>query len=293
MFIQFPLDNFHLQNPSTIIHSSEITLLFSSLPIRAFQWPITSSITLTCVTYLAYTRKNAQVVAILMKTGLNNVLLPTLFIAVNNIEQYCYTRFRLNNIVQYCWKVWTTWAAKHCSVLLSNGLGVFCHVVENRLEQCFAAHIVHSCQQYWTILLHPIQAQQYCSILLTSVNNVGSKTLFKPVFNNIVLQAGVFCCVDYLSWQQLWYYFLNCVYPNPPCQLSLWEEIGAPGENPRLSAERWLTLFTWVRGENPTHELRGEMRLLWPTAPPKPPKQACFPLQLYFLRGNWLTYFVL
>ena len=51
---------------------------------------------------LRYTRKNAQGVAILMKTGLNNVLLPTLFIAVNNIEQYCYTRFRLNNIVQYC-----------------------------------------------------------------------------------------------------------------------------------------------------------------------------------------------
>jgi hypothetical protein len=49
-----------------------------------------------------YTRKNAQVDAILMKTGLTNVLLPTLFIAVNNIEQYCYTRFRLNNIVQYC-----------------------------------------------------------------------------------------------------------------------------------------------------------------------------------------------
>ena len=29
-------------------------------------------------------------------------------------------------------------------------------------------------------------------------------------------------------------YLLNCVYPNPPCQLSLWEETGAPGENPRL-----------------------------------------------------------
>jgi hypothetical protein len=25
-------------------------------------------------------------------------------------------------------------------------------------------------------------------------------------------------------------YFLNCVYPNPHCQLSLWEETGAPGE---------------------------------------------------------------
>jgi hypothetical protein len=42
----------------------------------------------------------------------------------------------------------------------------------------------------------------------------------------------------YLSLQQLRYYFPNCVYPNPSCQLSMWEETGAPGENPRLSAER-------------------------------------------------------
>jgi hypothetical protein len=49
-----------------------------------------------------YTAKNDQVVAMLMKTGLNNALLPTLFTVVNNIEQYCYTRFRLNIIVRYC-----------------------------------------------------------------------------------------------------------------------------------------------------------------------------------------------
>ena len=54
------------------------------------------------VYFISYTRKNAQVVAILMKTGLNSALLPTLFTVVNNIEQYCHTRFRLNNIVQYC-----------------------------------------------------------------------------------------------------------------------------------------------------------------------------------------------
>jgi hypothetical protein len=30
--------------------------------------------------------------------------------------------------------------------------------------------------------------------------------------------------------------YTNCVYPNPSCQLSLWEETGAPGENPQLSA---------------------------------------------------------
>jgi hypothetical protein len=44
------------------------------------------------------------------------------------------------------------------------------------------------------------------------------------------------------TYKELWYYFSNYIYPNPPCQLSLWEETGAPGENPRLSAERWLTL---------------------------------------------------
>ena len=42
-------------------------------------------------------------------------------------------------------------------------------VVENRMEQCCAAHIVQCCQQYCPALLHPIagwiQAQQlvqYC-----------------------------------------------------------------------------------------------------------------------------------
>jgi hypothetical protein len=54
-----------------------------------------------------------------------------------------------------------------------------------------------------------------------------------------------------------------CDLSNPPCVDSLWEETGAPGENPRLSAERWPTLFTWVRGENQTHELRGERCLFW------------------------------
>jgi hypothetical protein len=91
-----------------------IHTLFSSLLIEAFQWPITSSITLhsTYITYFTYTAKNDQVVAIL-------------FTVVNNIEQYCYTRFRLNNIVQYCWQVWTIWAAQHCSILLNSRLIIF------------------------------------------------------------------------------------------------------------------------------------------------------------------------
>ena len=32
-----------------------------------------------------------------------------------------------------------------------------------------------------TTLLHAIQPQQYCSMLLTAINNVGSTTLFNPV----------------------------------------------------------------------------------------------------------------
>jgi hypothetical protein len=55
-------------------------------------------------------------------TGLNNVLLPTLFTLVNNIEQCCWTWIGCNNIVQYCWQLWTTWAAKHCSILFSSEL---------------------------------------------------------------------------------------------------------------------------------------------------------------------------
>ena len=59
----------------------------------------------------------------------------------------------------------------------------------------------------------------------------------------------------------------NYAYPNPPCQLSLWEEIGAPGENPRLSAKRWQTLFTWVhawvQSGTWTCNPRGEGRFLW------------------------------
>ena len=55
-----------------------------------------------------------------------------------------------------------------------------CNVVMNRIEQCCAAHIVQGCQQWLTTLLHAIQPQQYCSMLLTTVNNVGSTTLLNP-----------------------------------------------------------------------------------------------------------------
>jgi hypothetical protein len=44
-----------------------------------------------------------------------------------------------------------------------------------------------------------------------------------PITSSIMLTYITYL-PDSLSLQQLWYYFLNCVYPNPPCQLSLWEE---------------------------------------------------------------------
>jgi hypothetical protein len=48
-------------------------------------WPSRQSDTLPST----YTAKNAQPVTMLMKTGLNNILLPILFLVVNNIVQHC------------------------------------------------------------------------------------------------------------------------------------------------------------------------------------------------------------
>jgi hypothetical protein len=56
--------------------------------------------------------------------------------------------------------------------------------------------------------------------------------------------------LDYLFLPQLWYYFPNYVYPNPPWQLSLWEETGAPGENPRLLAECWQIQILFFVGQS-------------------------------------------
>jgi hypothetical protein len=84
--------------------------------------------------------------------------------------------------------------------------------------------------------------------------------LFSDRLHQVLRLLVYLLSLDYLSLQQLWYYFPNYVYPNPPCQLPLWEETGALGENPRLSAERWPTLFIWVRSEN---QLRGARRLFW------------------------------
>ena len=69
------------------------------------------------------------------------------------------------------------------------------------------------------------------------------------------------------------------VNPNTPCQHSLWEETGIPGENPRLSVEG--TLFTQVlyhvsrvRIEHTVSEVKGAF---YDDAPPKTQK----PIELF------------
>ena len=60
--------------------------------------------------------------------------------------------------------------------------------------------------------------------------------------------------------------------PNPPCQLSLWEETGVPGENPRLSVEHALYSIQMRTGfevhiemnltGDRTRNLKGERRVV-------------------------------
>jgi hypothetical protein len=191
--------------------------MYSKTSIICITWS-TCNITIALRHYV--TAKNAQVDAILMKTGLNNVLLPTLFIAVNNIEQYCYTRFRLNNIVQYCWQVWTTWAAKHCSILLSSGLGVFCCVIyipmiyTGKNWSCCSALF----KQYrtmlfctpWTISVNKLFNHQYsCKLLtwlstLTSCNNIDVQQLVNNIVHGVQHNI-VRSCFEQLAWT--WYFY--------------------------------------------------------------------------------------
>ena len=70
--------------------------------------------------------------------------------------------------------------------------------------------------------------------------------------------------------------------PNPRCQISLWEKTGAPGENPRLSAECWRTLPTWGQMFDTrarTFDLRGGRMSF---EPPKPGFGGLFSTTLTF-----------
>ena len=143
------------------------------------------------ITFITSTRQKITSRWRLLKTGLNNVVLPALFNVVNNIVQHCYTGlrawFRLNNVF---------------------------NIVDN-IEQCRQHNILQSCfqqpsttlpsmytrknaqpvegwwKQPWTMLCCPhcsmlstilfstvtldcglIHARQCWTILLTTLNNV-------------------------------------------------------------------------------------------------------------------------
>ncbi len=98
----------------------------------------------------------------------------------------------INNIKSHC--------CRYCSTLHCCGMNVFnnqCYtaknyhlfkVVENRMQQCCATHIVHIVvnnivQHCYTWLRGLIQAQQCWTILLTTMHNVGSTTLLHPLFS--------------------------------------------------------------------------------------------------------------
>ena len=80
---------------------------------------------------IAYTPKNHQPVAMLLRTGLNKVVLPhcsRLSTMVNNIVIRHSASTTLFNIVDNYKQVGSTWAAQHCSILLNCRLMIFCRV---------------------------------------------------------------------------------------------------------------------------------------------------------------------
>jgi hypothetical protein len=90
------------------------------------------------------------------------------------------------------------------------------------------------------------------------VNNVGSKTLFNPVFINSATTWS-FLAV-HLFLQQLWYYFPNCVYP---CQFPC----GRKPECPEKTHNFWQSIDRLYSHESiakiePTISALGERHLL-------------------------------
>ena len=79
------------------------------------------------------------------------------------------------------------------------------------------------------------------SILLTVVHDYGENSLLlielPSIFGPCQPGQGHHNSICQLQWALL---------PNPPCQLSLWDETGVPGENPRpASFGRALTFYSF------------------------------------------------
>ncbi len=68
-------------------------------------------------------------------------------------------------------------------------------VVENRMPECCATHIVHSCQQHCSALLslnQPPSGETMLNNIVDNYEQYGSTTLLHPVFNN--LEEVLFFC---------------------------------------------------------------------------------------------------
>ena len=100
----------------------------------------------------------------LVKTWRNSIMGATLFIVVNN------TRVKTQPVQGWWKQPWTMLCCLHCSMLSTILFSV----------------VTPDCRL--------IQAQQRWTILLTTLNNVGSTTLFKAAFNSSE-QVVRFCCV--------------------------------------------------------------------------------------------------
>ena len=75
-------------------------------------------------------------------------------------------------------------------------------VDENKNNHCFAAHVFRSCEQYCSALLHlsagSFRRDNIASILLTTLKNMGSETLFSSISQSAILQKLQFKFCNYV-----------------------------------------------------------------------------------------------
>ncbi len=76
----------------------------------------------------------------------------------------------LNSVIDLLWSL----------QLHSKKRATCCNIVANRIEELFSVVKMFS-------IVTPTPAQQYFFILLTTVNNVGSKTFFNPVYSSLCM----------------------------------------------------------------------------------------------------------
>ena len=102
-------------------------------------------------------------------------------------------------------------------------------------------------------MLLQLATTKFCCVTMFEVGGNTCNNAFQLATQQCCLQVEGKCCsyyraftkgatgclpiiLNYLYLQFFLIIFLT-INPSPPCQLSLWEETGEPGENPRPSAE--------------------------------------------------------